>query len=217
MLRDPVGRGRVCSPSSSRVITNPDSVKKTDTPRKPPGSHLGFRWYTTTAATATPRSPSSAWIRPPTASVTGCAGRRSELVGAAECMACPGLVLASDGLPPCTAPPCHSHPMGTTSREGSGHAKYRNRPDRQTCNALVTWRRTAVPRGTPAAARQLASARGVHEVGQPVVIVLDTGFLVAQSGLAEPTRVHPALHVTDVMNVLIDRDVIVFRPAMMSS
>ncbi len=44
---------------SSIVIRNPDTVKNVDTPRNPPRAHPNPAWNSSTAATATPRSPSS--------------------------------------------------------------------------------------------------------------------------------------------------------------
>ena len=43
---------------NSEVIKNPESVKKTETPRKPPGNHSRPEWKMMTKMTATPRSPS---------------------------------------------------------------------------------------------------------------------------------------------------------------
>jgi hypothetical protein len=41
------------------VIKKPESVKKTDTPKKPPGNQLRPEWKMITKMTATPRSPSN--------------------------------------------------------------------------------------------------------------------------------------------------------------
>ena len=50
---------RACSPTISEVMRNPESVKKVDTPRNPPGVTPVPEWYMTTASTARPRRPSS--------------------------------------------------------------------------------------------------------------------------------------------------------------
>ncbi len=45
-------------------------------------------------------------------------------------------------------------------------------------------------------------------MAEPIVVVLDTGFVVAQAGGAEPARdrTPPGLHVANEVDVLIDRD-----------
>jgi hypothetical protein len=48
------------SASSSDVIRKPDSTKNASTPRNPLGRNASPPWNTTTAATATARTPSSA-------------------------------------------------------------------------------------------------------------------------------------------------------------
>ena len=45
-------------------MRNPETTKKTSTPRNPPGSHDGSRWKTSTATMARARNPSRPASRP---------------------------------------------------------------------------------------------------------------------------------------------------------
>ena len=52
-------RSAKLSSSSSRVMRYPDSVKNTETPRKPPVAQPNPAWNAKTAMTASARTPSS--------------------------------------------------------------------------------------------------------------------------------------------------------------
>jgi hypothetical protein len=58
--RRSIPSSRSHSPRSRRVIRNPDRVKNVDTPRKPPEAQATPPWKSSTATTATARSPSNA-------------------------------------------------------------------------------------------------------------------------------------------------------------
>src|SRR3954447_5375859 len=91
------------SASNNDVIKNPDRVKNVETPKNPPRAHENPEWNNNTAATATPRNPSTAGKygnrpRPPRATNGSCTtGAAASPDGAGSTVAASGTVVVNEG------------------------------------------------------------------------------------------------------------------------